>query len=213
MKLTQTRRSSRSPVRAEAGGRPGTGCPGHRSWERRLDRIRARDRRRRRRAPRATMRPSSGRLGIGRSLVSCRRCCPESAPGIKGDEHRGPAAGGARKLLDGRQASVGVAHALSACAQGQSRTVYTRIFSPLLYQLSYLGVSQMLCVLKPSAATASTASMSAECPAAPRWAAGSIASLPVCTENLTVTEIRNELFELRRPRSVHAAAHVRRTQR
>ena len=24
-------------------------------------------------------------------------------------------------------------------AQGQSRTVYTRIFSPLLYQLSYLG--------------------------------------------------------------------------
>jgi hypothetical protein len=27
------------------------------------------------------------------------------------------------------------------CAQGQSRTVYTRIFSPLLYQLSYLGVS------------------------------------------------------------------------
>jgi hypothetical protein len=29
----------------------------------------------------------------------------------------------------------------SAGAQGQSRTVYTRIFSPLLYQLSYLGVS------------------------------------------------------------------------
>ena len=27
------------------------------------------------------------------------------------------------------------------CAQGQSRTVYTRIFSPLLYQLSYLGRS------------------------------------------------------------------------
>jgi hypothetical protein len=26
------------------------------------------------------------------------------------------------------------------CAQGQSRTVYTRIFSPLLYQLSYLGL-------------------------------------------------------------------------
>src|SRR6185437_6905705 len=29
----------------------------------------------------------------------------------------------------------------NAGAQGQSRTVYTRIFSPLLYQLSYLGVS------------------------------------------------------------------------
>src|SRR5450759_1417415 len=29
-----------------------------------------------------------------------------------------------------------------ASAQGQSRTVYTRIFSPLLYQLSYLGVGR-----------------------------------------------------------------------
>jgi hypothetical protein len=27
-------------------------------------------------------------------------------------------------------------------AQGQSRTAYTRIFSPLLYQLSYLGVGR-----------------------------------------------------------------------
>ena len=30
----------------------------------------------------------------------------------------------------------------SVSAQGQSRTVYTRIFSPLLYQLSYLGVGR-----------------------------------------------------------------------
>src|SRR5580698_10949222 len=36
------------------------------------------------------------------------------------------------------------------CAQGQSRTVYTRIFSPLLYQLSYLGVLEMLWVLTSS---------------------------------------------------------------
>ena len=27
----------------------------------------------------------------------------------------------------------------SRCAQGRNRTVNTRIFSPLLYQLSYLG--------------------------------------------------------------------------
>ena len=34
------------------------------------------------------------------------------------------------------------------CAQGQSRTVYTRIFSPLLYQLSYLGGMAGLCIRK-----------------------------------------------------------------
>ena len=32
------------------------------------------------------------------------------------------------------------------CAQGQSRTVYTRIFSPLLYQLSYLGFLTRQCL-------------------------------------------------------------------
>ena len=36
----------------------------------------------------------------------------------------------------------------AACAQGQSRTVYTRIFSPLLYQLSYLGLSSVFRVVR-----------------------------------------------------------------
>jgi hypothetical protein len=47
------------------------------------------------------------------------------------------------------------------CAQGQSRTVYTRIFSPLLYQLSYLGwyvavsIRKIACGQYPGLRTAS----------------------------------------------------------
>src|SRR5262249_44326583 len=55
----------------------------------------------------------------------------------------------------GRRSAGSSSAALDApvipCAQGQSRTVYTRIFSPLLYQLSYLGSSNRECVSEKSA--------------------------------------------------------------
>ena len=38
----------------------------------------------------------------------------------------------------------------SCCAQGRNRTTDTRIFSPLLYRLSYLGFSKFFQQLRPA---------------------------------------------------------------